>query len=1007
MNQPMDMQTMMLALQNFWGEKGCLIWQPYHTEVGAGTMNPGTFLRVLGPEPWNVAYVEPSIRQDDGRYGENPNRLYQHYQFQVILKPDPGNPQEIYLDSLAAIGIDLANHDIRFVEDNWQSPVLGAWGLGWQVWMDGQEITQFTYFQQAGGLNLDPVSVEITYGLDRIAMSLQRVHDFKDIRWDARFKYGDVKLQAEQENSKYAFEIASVDRLRTLFEIYEAEAQASLEKMLVLPAQDYLLKCSNTFNTLDARGAVGVTERQAYFGRMRDLARQVAVAYTEQRQRLEYPFFDRIPEGQTISDLGSIRRKPEPIKQPVAVPLTGPADFVLEIGTEELPPYDLQAGLDQLEIKMKELLLDVRLAHSGLEVFGTPRRLVVSVKNLAARQDDLEQEVKGPPAARAYDAVGNPTKAAQGFARSKGIQVDELAVREIDGGEYIVALVREAGRPAGEVLGERLSGVVGALRFDKSMRWNQTNIAFSRPVRWLLALHGEHVVPYSYAGLQSGRTTRGLRTSSPAEFAVDDPAAYFAALESQGIVLDVETRQAGILAALKALAVEVGGELSHDPALLAVVTNEVEAPATLRGSFDVEFLDLPREVLVAVMKKHQNYFPVERDGQLLPYFAAVCNGGQQDMAVVTQGNEDVIRARFADGAFFIAEDRKRNIEDFLPVLKTLTFQADLGSMWDKSERIGKLVEALVEMLQLSPEVEETVRRASVLCKADLVSNMVVEMTSLQGIMGRYYALDSGETAAVAAAIEEHYLPRFAGDKHPESVAGFVVGLADRLDSLVGLFAAGLAPSGTKDPFAQRRAALGIVGNLIARDQEFDLRIALANAAANLPIEASPAALEATLAFIVERLRNQLLDGGFRHDIVDAVVLSQGHNPTRAAYAVSVLTEWVARDDWRTILPAYARCVRITRDLTDNFEVAPAVFVEPSTKDLFAALQQAETAPRRPGSMDDFLNAFLPMIPSIDRFFDDVLVMAEEPALRQARLGVLQRIAGLAEGVADMSRLEGF
>ncbi len=260
-------------------------------------MNPATYLRVLGPEPWNVAYVEPSIRPDDGRYGENPNRLYQHYQFQVILKPDPGNPQELYLQSLEALGIDLARHDIRFVEDNWESPALGAWGLGWQVWMDGQEITQFTYFQQAGGVNLDPVSVEITYGLERIAMPLQRVHDFRDIRWGGGLTYGDVKLQAERETSKYAFEIADVDRLREMFDLYEAEAEAALAQDLVLPAQDYVLKCSHTFNVLDARGAVGVTERQGYFGRMRDLSRQVAEAYLAQRQHLEYPFLDHTTGG--------------------------------------------------------------------------------------------------------------------------------------------------------------------------------------------------------------------------------------------------------------------------------------------------------------------------------------------------------------------------------------------------------------------------------------------------------------------------------------------------------------------------------------------------------------------------------------------------------------------------------------------------------------------------------------------------------------------------------------
>ncbi|MCX8062521.1 MAG: glycine--tRNA ligase subunit alpha, partial [Anaerolineales bacterium] len=272
-------QSIIMTLQDFWAKEGCLIWQPYYTQVGAGTMNPATALRVLGPEPWNVAYVEPSIRPDDGRYGENPNRLQMHYQFQVILKPDPGNPQEIYLRSLEALGIDPRSHDIRFVEDNWESPALGAWGLGWEVWLDGQEITQFTYFQQSGGQVLDPVSVEITYGLERIAIALQRVSSFREIQWNQAFTDGDVNLQAEQEHSKYYFEIADVERLRQMYDLFEAEANACLEQGLVLPAHDYVLKCSHTFNVLDTRGAIGVTERQAFFGRMRDLSRRVAEAY--------------------------------------------------------------------------------------------------------------------------------------------------------------------------------------------------------------------------------------------------------------------------------------------------------------------------------------------------------------------------------------------------------------------------------------------------------------------------------------------------------------------------------------------------------------------------------------------------------------------------------------------------------------------------------------------------------------------------------------------------------
>jgi glycyl-tRNA synthetase len=264
MNHPLDFQSIILTLQRFWAEQGCLIWQPYYTQVGAGTNNPATFLRVLGPEPWNVGYVEPSVRPDDARYGENPYRLQQHYQFQVILKPDPGDPQEKYLRSLEALGIDPRQHDIRFVEDNWESPALGMWGLGWEVWLDGQEITQFTYFQQAGGNPLNPVSVEITYGLERIAMPLQRVRHFRDIQWSQDIKYGEVNYQGEFEHSKYYFEVADVDRLRQMYDLYESEARSALEQGLVLPAYDNVLRCSHTFNVLDTRGAIGVTERQAF-----------------------------------------------------------------------------------------------------------------------------------------------------------------------------------------------------------------------------------------------------------------------------------------------------------------------------------------------------------------------------------------------------------------------------------------------------------------------------------------------------------------------------------------------------------------------------------------------------------------------------------------------------------------------------------------------------------------------------------------------------------------------
>jgi glycyl-tRNA synthetase len=768
---------------------------------------------------------------------------------------------------------------------------------------------------------------------------------------------------------------------------------------------------------LDSRGAIGVTERQALFGRMRELSRRVAEAYLEQRQRLEYPW-------QKEEAGGPVETRPS--RQPVAadsrlaqVPTGGPAPMLVEIGTEELPAGDLDSVLQQLRERVPALLNELRLEHGPVLIMGTPRRLVVSVADLASRQADLEQVIKGPPADRAFGPDGLPTQAAVGFARSKGIDLADLMVREIDGGRYAAAVVRQAGRPAQDVLGETLPNLIAGLRFDKTMRWNSTNVAFSRPVRWLLALQGQvdpgtgqtnySVLPFSYAGLQSGNKTRGLRFRDPQEIAVGSPEEYYAALESQGILLDGEKRRAEILRQVKALASNAGGSVKEDSALLAEVTNLVEAPTALRGTFSTDYLKLPGEVLISVMKKHQRYFPVYQDSEdaLLPCFIAVRNGDDFGLEMVTDGNEHVIRARFADANYFVREDIKQPLESYLPRLRTLTFQVKLGSMLDKTQRITSLTEEIADGLGLSADEKAITRRAAELCKADLATQMVVEMTSLQGYMGRHYALRSGEPPEVAQAIFEHYLPRFPGDSVPQSCPGLVIGLADRLDTLTGLFAAGLAPSGNKDPFAQRRAALGLVQNLLSWELEMDLRQALAQAAAHLPVAANPASQAAVLDFVVERLRNVLLDRGWRYDVVDAVLAVQGHNPALAGRSVQELSGWAARPDWSSILPAYARCVRITRDLQERFPVDPAHFAEPAEGELYAALLKVEAQQITPGSLQGFLSAFEPAIPAINRFFDAVLVMAEDERLRRNRLGLLQRIAALADGVADFSRLEGF
>ncbi|MBN1304845.1 MAG: glycine--tRNA ligase subunit beta [Anaerolineales bacterium] len=1000
-------QAIIIKLQEFWARHGCLIWQPYYTQVGAGTMNPATFLRVLGPEPWNVAYVEPSVRPDDGRYGENPNRFQVHYQYQVILKPDPGNPQELYLDSLKALGIDPRWHDIRFVEDNWEQPAISAWGLGWEVWLDGQEITQFTYFQQVGGVTLDPVAVELTYGLERILIALNNAGEIWSEPWGGEVPYGEIRRQEEFEHSKYYFEVAGVERVRQMFDLYKAEAEACLEQGLVLPAHDYVLKCSHVFNTLDTRGAVGVTERQAFFHQMRGLARQVAESYLEQRRRLEYPLLKEVA-GAGRQTTGDGRQTTDDGRRMEAA--GAPLPFLLEIGVEELPPGDVTAALEQLERQAPVWLEELRLEHGAIRVDATPRRLVVQAADLSPRQPDREELVKGPPAERAFDADGKPTKAAEGFARGKGLDVKDLQVVEVDGGKYVGAVIKEAGRPAGEVLLEALPGFAAGISFVKTMRWlspsrraeNDPGAAFSRPIRWLAALLGEQVIPFEYAGLTAGRTTRGLRPYDSPEIEIRSADQYEQLICKAEIVLDSQGRSDLIAEQVQAAAAKAGGEAIVEPGLLAEVTHLVEKPTPVLGSFNPDFLALPRDVLISVMKKHQRYFPVEKNGKLLPNFIAIRNGDEQHLDIVREGNEHVLNARFADANFFVREDLKQKLEAYRPALSGLIFQTDLGSMLDKSERMLRLADQLAPELGISGETLANLQRAVYLAKADLVTQMCVEMTSLQGIIGREYALRSGENEVVAAAIAEQYQPA------PSSGAGLGLALVDRIDSLVGLFAAGLAPTGAKDPFALRRAAIGTVQPLIEHDIDFDLKSAVEKAAALQPVEVGDEVKQQVLEFLTGRLRVVLQDKNLRYDVVDAVLAAQPENPAAAARAARQLQAWVERDDWDKILPGYARCVRIIRaaELAKDLQVVDdGKLVEEAEKALYIAIQA--TVVGSPSSVDEFLTTIEKLIPVIDRFFDEVLVMAEDPVLKQNRLALVGQIAGLSAGLADLGSLEGF
>ncbi|XP_022156973.1 glycine--tRNA ligase, chloroplastic/mitochondrial 2 isoform X2 [Momordica charantia] len=989
-------QQAIQRLQEYWASVGCAVMQCSNTEVGAGTMNPLTFLRVLGPEPWNVAYVEPSIRPDDSRYGENPNRLQRHTQFQVILKPDPGNSQDLFIRSLSALGIDVAAHDIRFVEDNWESPVLGAWGLGWEIWMDGMEITQFTYFQQAGSQQLLPISVEITYGLERILMLLQGVNHFKKIQYADGITYGELFLENEKEMSAYYLEHANVHQVQKHFNIFEEEAHS-----LLALGYDQVLKASHAFNILDSRGFIGVTERARYFGRMRSLARQCAQLWLKTRESLGHPLG-------VVSDPVDLVCPKELLEAAVKKVHEDTRWFVLEIGTEEIPPKDVVDASQQLKTFMLQLLEKHRLSHGNVQAFGTPRRLVVIVESLCSKQVEKEVEIRGPPVSKAFDDQGNPTKAAEGFCRRYSIPCESL-YKKIDGKtEYLYARIMESSRLALEIFSENLPGIVAKISFPKSMRWN-SQVMFSRPIRWILALHGDIVVPFSYAGVLSGNISYGLRNTSTSVVKVNSAESYVGAMKNAKINIEVEERKRKILDQSSILAESVKGKTVIQEVLLDEVSNLIETPVSILGKFNNSFLELPEDLLTMVMQKHQKYFSIRNaNGKLLPYFIAVSNG-EIDEKVVRTGNEAVLRARYEDAKFFYEMDTSKRFSQFRSQLNGILFHEKLGSMLDKMTRVETMVVKLSLAMGINQDLLQTIQEAASLAMSDLATAVVTEFTSLAGIMARHYALREGFSEQIAEALYEITLPRFSGDILPKSDAGIVLAIADRLDSLVGLFAVGCQPSSTSDPFGLRRISYGLVQILVEKDKNLDLAQALRLAADVQPIKVDTDIIDNVNIFVTRRLEQFLVDKDLSSEIVRSVLTERSNFPCLAAKTAHKMNAMSKGDLFPKIVEAYARPTRIIygKDVDHTIEVDEAAFESNEERALWNTFLSIKNQVHPGIEVDEFFEISSKLIEPLEDFFEHVFVMVDDEKIRNNRLALLKRIADLPRGIADLSVLSGF
>lgn len=1006
----MTFQEIILALEKFWADHGCIIQQPCDIEVGAGTFNSATFLRCLGPEPWRVAYVEPVRRPTDGRYAENPFRVGAYYQYQVILKPAPENVLPLYLESLYSLGISPRKNDMRFVEDDWESPTLGASGLGWEVWWNGAEVTQFTYFQQMGSIDLDPICAEITYGLERIALYLQDVDDFFEIRWNEHLNYGDVHRQSEVEYSTYNFEHANVDMLFELFSTYEKETHACLDAGLVLPATDHVLKCSHTFNMLDARGVISVTERVSYIERVRRLAQRIARAYVKQREEMEHPLIGKwAAVGGICNPDASETQGSENITQETA-------DLLFEIGTEEIPASYVPPVLEQLRETAAKSLTNHRIPFGDVETLGTPRRITLSIKDIKTLQESEETEVVGPPKRIAYDENGEPTKAAVGFAKTQGVELTALRIVETERGEYVAVSKLETGVPTREILKTLLTEWTEALRFPKTMRWETESegprafARFARPIRWLVALLGDEVVNCTYGAAHAGRLTYGHRALHPEPITLDsaDLSTYVEKLRAVGVLVCPKERRDTIEKQVRDVLAVEGYLPKLDEELLDTVNYLVENPQPIVGNFNESHLEIPSEVLITAMKKHQRYFPMwKSESVLAAKFVTISNGTDGNIDGVRHGNERVLRARLNDAEFFYSEDQKTSLADKVERLGAVVFHAKLGSLLDKAERLKALVQFISTESQVPETTTRHAERAAWLCKADLTTHMVIEFPSLQGITGRYYAQNSGEAEPVATAIAEHYQPLGADTPLPETEVGALVAIADKLDTIVGYFGIEERPTGSQDPYSLRRHTLGTIRILQDRKLPFSLDAIVEKAISLYTVELADDTRTSVLNFIKERLRVILLQTHqYAPDLADAVLAVGAVDIIDILKRASILAEFRLTPNFEEVYNALNRVLRILP--TDAPETVDATLLcDDAEKQLYACITEAELGFQQSIQERDYaklLTQLAALQPAIDTFFDDVLVMAEEPALRTNRLALLNRIGQNIYAVADLTKL---
>jgi glycyl-tRNA synthetase beta chain len=684
-------------------------------------------------------------------------------------------------------------------------------------------------------------------------------------------------------------------------------------------------------------------------------------------------------------------------------------ELLLEIGTEEIPAGFIPQALVDLENLIRKELDANRINFDGVKTLGTPRRLVLVIESISEKQRDEEIRKVGPSKQAAFDAEGKPTKAAIGFAKSQSVPVESLKLIQTEKGEYVCAVKQEFGRPTLELLSSVLPKLILSIPFQKSMRWAEVPIRFARPIHWVLALFGGEVVPFEVGNVRSGNLTYGHRFMHPGSIEVRNFNPYLQKLREGFVIVDPAERKKRIEEGMDKEAASVSGKILKDEELLNEVNFLVELPVTLCGTFDREFLSLPGEILIHSMKEHQRYFPViDGEGRLLPHFVCISNIVPRDQKMVVKGNERVLKARLSDAAFFFHDDLKISLERRVDQLKKVVFQAKLGTSYEKMDRFRRL--ALFMSERIDSTLREMVERTSLLCKADLVTGMVGEFPKLQGIVGREYARLSGERPEVSKAIYEHYLPRFAGDRLPSSPVGDIVSIADKMDTIVGCFGVGLVPTGTADPFGLRRQALGIIRIILEKKYPLSLAELIEESESQLKEKMErdiSEVKEEVLDFFRVRYQNFLMDKGYPFDVIEAVISPSFDELLDVQHRIDALRAAREWKDFESIVIGFKRAINILKGSPARKEMNASLFSESVEKNLYQSFLKAKERIELHLNKKDYESALLEMTQMkrpIDEFFDGVMVMVEDEAIRNNRLALLDEIGKLFRRIADFSKL---